>query len=145
MNIESNIWAGPIPNLHNFNIYIKKSRAKRGQSPLHLTPADLTSRHEASSSQVPMHIYWHWELNKKFLGSIWLEEWKNERIESDRNVKKWEDRKDFNFPHFCSVGSVKSGEMEKMCLYKFTHIPLLKNDALLKQKSDKKKAITQIY
>ena len=30
--------------------------------------------------------------------------------------------------------------MEKMSLYKFTHIPLLKNDALLKQKkkSDKK-------
>ena len=33
-----------------------------------------------------------------------------------------------------------------MCLYKFTHIALLKNDALLKQKSDKKKKeITQIY
>ena len=28
----------------------------------------------------------------------------------------------------------KSGEMEKMCLYKFTHIPLLKNNALFKQK-----------
>ena len=26
----------------------------------------------------------------------------------------------------------------KMSLYKFTHIPLLKNDAQLKQKSDKK-------
>ena len=26
-----------------------------------------------------------------------------------------------------------------MCVYKFTHIALLKNDALLKQKSDKKK------
>ena len=33
----------------------------------------------------------------------------------------------------------KSGGMEKMCLFKFTHIPLLKNDAPLKQKSDKKK------
>ena len=32
-----------------------------------------------------------------------------------------------------------------MCLYKFTHIPLLKNNTLLKQKSDKKKTITQIY
>ena len=34
-----------------------------------------------------------------------------------------------------------------MCLYKFTHIPLLKNDALLKKKKKKvtKKAITQIY
>ena len=27
--------------------------------------------------------------------------------------------------------------MEKMSLYKFTHVPLLKNDAQLKQKSDK--------
>ena len=27
--------------------------------------------------------------------------------------------------------------MEKMSLYKFTHIPLFKNDAQLKQKSDK--------
>ena len=37
----------------------------------------------------------------------------------------------------------KSGEIEKMCLYKFTHIPLLKNNALLKQKkkkSDKNKS-----
>ena len=31
----------------------------------------------------------------------------------------------------------KKGEMEKMSLNKFTHIPLLKNDAQLKQKSDK--------
>ena len=45
----------------------------------------------------------------------------------------------------------KSEGMEKMSLYKFTHIPLLKNDDQLKQKSDKlttpkkkeKKAITQ--
>ena len=27
--------------------------------------------------------------------------------------------------------------MDKMSLYKFTHIPLFKNDAQLKQKSDK--------
>ena len=31
----------------------------------------------------------------------------------------------------------KSGRMEKVSLYKFTHIPLLKNDGQLKQKSDK--------
>ena len=41
--------------------------------------------------------------------------------------------------------------MEKMSLYKFTYIPLLKNDAQLKQKVTnkqkkiKKKSITQIY
>ena len=33
--------------------------------------------------------------------------------------------------------------MENVSLYKFTHIPLLKNDSQLKQKSDKKKTITQ--
>ena len=36
--------------------------------------------------------------------------------------------------------------MEKVSMYKFTHIPLLKNDDQLKQTSDKKKqkiAITQ--
>ena len=31
----------------------------------------------------------------------------------------------------------KSRGMEKMSLYKFTHIPLFKNDAQLKQKSEK--------
>ena len=29
--------------------------------------------------------------------------------------------------------------MEKVSLYKFTHIPLLKNDGQLRQKSDQKK------
>ena len=42
----------------------------------------------------------------------------------------------------------KSGGMKKY-ICKYLHIPLLKNEALLKQKkkqkSDKKKAITQIY
>ena len=31
----------------------------------------------------------------------------------------------------------KSGGMEKVSLYKFTHVPFLKNDAKLKQKSEK--------
>ena len=31
----------------------------------------------------------------------------------------------------------KSAGMEKVSLYKFTYIPLLKNDAQLKQKNDK--------
>ena len=41
----------------------------------------------------------------------------------------------FFFVFFC--WKWKSGEMEKMNLNKFTHITLLKNDAQLKQKSDK--------
>ena len=63
-------------------------------------------------------------------------------------VKKWNNRKYFNFFPFCLVGSEKVEGWIKMSLYKFTHIPLLKNDAQLKQKSDKqpkKKKITQIY
>ena len=52
-------------------------------------------------------------------------------------MEKWEDRKDFNFFPFYLVGNGKSGEMEKVSLYKFTHTPLLKNDDQLKQKSDK--------
>ena len=50
---------------------------------------------------------------------------------------KLEDRKDFIFSHFCLVGSGKVEEWKKMSLNKFTYIFLLKNDAQLKQKSDK--------
>ena len=42
----------------------------------------------------------------------------------------------------------KSGGIKKMSLYKFTHIPLLKNNVILKQKCYKqpqKNAINQIY
>ena len=35
----------------------------------------------------------------------------------------------------------KNGMMEKMSMYKFTHILLLKNDSQLKQKSDKQPKI----
>ena len=56
-------------------------------------------------------------------------------------MEKWENRKDFNFPLFCFVGGVERGKMKKVNLYKFTQIPLLKNDVQLKQKtkSDKNK------
>ena len=40
-------------------------------------------------------------------GSVWLEGWKSGMIENDGRMKKWEDRKDFNFPPFCLVGSEK--------------------------------------
>ena len=74
------------------------------------------------------------KLRGKNLGSIWLERWKNRRIENGGRMKKWEDRKYFIFSS-CLVG--KSERMKKMSLNKFTHIPLLKNDAQLKQKSGK--------
>ena len=57
-------------------------------------------------------------------------------------MKKWEYRKNFNFPNFWLVGwKCKNGGIEKVSLYKFMRIPLLKNDAQLKpkKKSDKQK------
>ena len=62
-------------------------------------------------------------------------------------MEKWEDRKILTFLIFDWPG-VKKWMIEKMSLYKFTHIPLLKNNAQLKQKSEnnqKKNTITQIY
>ena len=60
--------------------------------------------------------------------------WKSGRIENGGRTEKWEDRKDFNFPSFCLDESEKSERMKKVSLHKFTHVPLLKNDAQLKQK-----------
>ena len=37
----------------------------------------------------------------------------------------------------------KNGRIEKVSMYKFTHIPLLKNDSQLKQKSDKQPKINK--
>ena len=54
-------------------------------------------------------------------------------------MEKLEDRKDFNFSHFCLVGSGKVEGKKKLSLYKFTHTTLLKNDGQLKQKVTKKK------
>ena len=39
----------------------------------------------------------------------------------------------------------KSGGMEKVSLYKFTHIPLLKNDGQLKQKKSNKQSHTHTH
>ena len=63
-------------------------------------------------------------------------------------MKKWEDRKwweggkvggqkKFYFLSFLFGWEWKSGEMEKMSLNKFIHIPLLKNDTKFKNKRDK--------
>ena len=56
------------------------------------------------------------------LGPVWLEGWKSGRIEK------------ILFSLFLFDWEWKSGGKEKMSLNKFTHIPLLKNDAQLKQK-----------
>ena len=49
-------------------------------------------------------------------------------------MEKWEDRKNFNFPPFCLVGSGKVEGWKKMSLYKFTHITLLKSVQLKPKK-----------
>ena len=45
------------------------------------------------------------------LGSIWLGGWKigwkSENIESRGRMEKWEDRKNFSFPHLCLVERVE--------------------------------------
>ena len=41
------------------------------------------------------------------IGSVWLEEWKSGKIKNGERKEKWENRKDFNFPSFCLVGSEK--------------------------------------
>ena len=66
-------------------------------------------------------------------------------------MEKWKDRKKFNFSLFLFSWEWKSGGIEKVNLYKFTHIPLLKKDTQLKPKKvtnnqkKKKKASTKIY
>ena len=69
--------------------------------------------------------------------------WKIGRIENSGKIKNI-----LIFLFFVWL-EVKSGEMKKTSLYKFTHMSLLKNDTQLKQKNDKqqpkkKKSVTQI-
>ena len=51
-------------------------------------------------------------------------------------MEKWRDKKDFILS-FLFGWEWKSKGMKNMSLNKFTHIPLLKNNVQLKQKSDK--------
>ena len=53
-------------------------------------------------------------------------------VEKWDDRKWWEDKKKFQFPFFLFGWEWKSEMVEKMSLYKFIHIPLLKNDAQLK-------------
>ena len=64
-------------------------------------------------------------------GLVWLEWWKSGRIKNGEMIEKWEDRKNFNFSHFCLVGSEKV-ENIKNEFVTFTYIPLLKNNGQLK-------------
>ena len=51
-------------------------------------------------------------------------------------MENLENKKKFNFSHFCLVMGEKVERWNKVSLYKFTHTPLLKIDGQLK-KSDK--------
>ena len=58
-------------------------------------------------------------------------------IVNGEGIKKLENRRDFNFSYLHLVGSGKVERLKKMSLYKFAHMPLLKNNVQLKQNSDK--------
>ena len=60
-------------------------------------------------------------------------------IKNGGRIKKLEDRKYFNFSFFLLVESEKSEEIEKMSLYKFTHILLFKKWCSIKTKKWPKK------
>jgi len=47
------------------------------------------------------------ELSLRALGSVWLEEWKSERIENEKGMEKWDDRRDLVFFHLCLVGRME--------------------------------------
>ena len=60
-----------------------------------------------------------------------MEKLKSRRIKTGGRIEKWKDKQNFNFSHFYLVGSekvegVKKLMMEKVSLYKFIRIPLLK-------------------
>ena len=67
------------------------------------------------------------------LGSVWLKGEKSGRIENGKRIEKI-----LIFLIFVWL-EVENERMEKVSLYKFMHIPLIKNDAQLKKKkkSDK--------
>ena len=53
-------------------------------------------------------------------------------------MKKWEGKKDFNFPHFCSVGNGKVKKWKKVSLYKIL-VYFFKKWCPIKKKKKKKK------
>ena len=56
-------------------------------------------------------------MHSKVVGSVWLKEWKSEKIENCGKIEKWEDGKYLVFPLVCLVGEVKKWEDEKLfCL-----------------------------
>ena len=63
-----------------------------------------------------------------------MEKWEDRKLWKDGKVRGLER---FYFLSFLFGWEWKSRGMKKMSLNKFTHIPLLKNDAKLKKKSDK--------
>ena len=67
----------------------------------------------------------------------WLISWFDDKellLRADitlERIEKWKNRKNFNFPYFCYIGSEKVEEWKKK-LCKFTNMLLLKNNAQLK-------------
>ena len=73
----------------------------------------------------------YYTFSNHLLESVWLKGWENERIENGKRIEKI-----LIFLIFVWL-EVENERMEKVSLYKFMHIPLIKNDAQLKQKKKK--------
>ena len=76
----------------------------------------ISTKQEQSKTQLNFHrtnkdqMQWQRHSNQHkgtYLGFVWLEEWKSGRIENGEMMEKQEDRKNFNFSHFCLVDSEK--------------------------------------
>ena len=66
-----------------------------------------------------VHCSWCYDQHLNLFGSVWLGGWKSGRIENGERMKKWEDRKNFSFPHFCLFGRVEKWRDRKLfCLIK---------------------------
>ena len=56
-------------------------------------------------------------MHRKYLGFVWVEEWKSERMENYGRMEKWEDGKYLVFPLMCLVGEVEKWDDGKLfCL-----------------------------
>ena len=60
---------------------------------------------------------WKTSRHEGDLGSVWIEEWKSEKMENCGRIEKWEDGKYLVFPLMCLVGGVEKWKDGKLfCL-----------------------------
>ena len=54
------------------------------------------------------------ELSLRALGSVWLKEWKSERIENGKMIEKWEDKKNLISSYMCLIEMMEKWRDEKL-------------------------------